>query len=397
MTISGLVDIGYGQVNAPANNAAIQTADVKRVAQNGSATTTINIAGTEDLGGGLKANFRYEINPDFVGGSGVTGGAGAQSGGYSANAAGQLADAAVALGSGGMHQAFLGLEGGFGQVKLGRVNTGSLSAWGTGSVFGTALGSGYGTSGIYSRYTPSSGSNYNNTAPTRFNGSIEYTTPAMNGFTGRVLHVPQVNVAGAGGLSGCIAETPSSGTTSTSCVTGNGTQQALIPGANRAGVTDLSLAYNNGPLNAMIAQQAIKIGSEGVHSLVSPISNANSVVGVTSKLTTLAANYNIGATTVYGAFWTEKQGTTVDVSSYMLGAKYVTGAYTFAASMANSNSKVSSNVDRKIFGLGADYALSKRSAVYARYENRDANTNSTADTAAGGATKTTHVGVRHTF
>lgn len=374
MTISGLVDIGYGQVNAPANVLGNQTGDISRVAQNGSATTTINIAGTEDLGGGMKANFRYEINPDFVNGSGVTGGAGAESG----------STGAIALGNGGMHQAFLGLEGGFGQVKLGRVNTGTLSAWGTGSVFGTALGSGYGSNGnIFTRYSASTG-NYWNVAPTRFNGSVEYTTPVINGFTARALYVPQVNKTGIGAENACAQ---------TACTT----DTAVAAGANRAGVTDFSLAYNNGPLNAIVAQQSVKIGGGDINALVSPTlqSTANS----SRKQTTAAANYTMGAATVYGAYWTEKQtaATAVDVQGYMLGAKYVTGAYALMASMGNSNDKTSANVDKKIFGLGVDYALSKRSTVYARYESRDADKNVATDAAASGVTKTTHVGVRHTF
>ena len=119
VTLSGLVDIGYGSVNAPANALGVQTGDIKRVAQNGSATTNITIGGVEDLGGGMKALFRYEMNPDFVSGSGLTGGAGATSGA-----------GAVAIGNGANGYHFVGVEGAFGKVLFGRLNTGSLAAWG---------------------------------------------------------------------------------------------------------------------------------------------------------------------------------------------------------------------------------------------------------------------------
>jgi len=370
VTLSGLFDVGYGTVNAPANGAGVQAGDISRVAQNGSATTSINIAGTEDLGGGMRATFLYQINPDLVGGSGFTGGAGQTAG-----------SGAVQWGNGGVHQSLIGLSGGFGEVKLGRVNTGTLSAWGVGSVFGTALGSGFGGSAIFARYVPSSGATFWNTAPTRFNNSVEYTTPRVNGFQARVQYAPQVNKTGFGAENAC---------TSSACTADN----TAAAGGNRAGATDVSLGYSKGPLNAMVAQQSIKVGSGEVNALVSP--NLQNAAG-THKLTTLAANYQIGAARVFAAYWTEKLGTTTDVQSYSLGANYVMGPYTFAVSMANSNDKTTNNVDRKILGLGADYALSKRTALYARYEDRDANKNSSADTAAAGVTKTTHVGVRHTF
>jgi predicted porin len=259
-------------------------------------------------------------------------------------------------------------------------------------VFGTALGSGFGTAGIYARHVPSSGSNFNNTAPTRFNGSLEWTSPTIESFTARVLYAPQVDVAGAGGLGGCIASS------ATACGTATATQAALIPGANRAGVTDVSLAYNKGQLNAVVAQQSVKIGTNGVNTLVSPVHNTNAAAAETYKLTTVGVNYGITATLrAYAAYFTEKQGTTHDAKSYMLGAKYTMGAIDLSASMIDNDSKLANNRDRKITGLGVDYNLSKRSALYARFESRDANTNDATDNATHGVTKTTHVGIRHTF
>jgi predicted porin len=150
-------------------------------------------------------------------------------------------------------------------------------------------------------------------------------------------------------------------------------------------------------MNAIVAQQSVKIGDGDVSALVSP--TVQSTASSTRKLTTTAANYTIGALTAYGAYWTEKQttATAVNVTGYLLGAKYTMGAVSLMASMGNSNDKTSSNLDKKVMGLGADYALSKRSNVYVRYESRDANTNSATDDSTNGVTKTTHVGIRHTF
>lgn len=373
MTISGLLDAGFRSVDAAAGG------DTSGAFQNGSAISTINIAGTEDLGGGLKANFRVELNPDFVGGSGVTGNV----------LEGPSTAPQVRTSSGGLHQTFLGVSGGFGEVKLGRLNSAALSAWVTGSAFGTALGSGYGSNGGMFTGASSSVANLFQTAPTRFNNAVEYTTPSFSGLTARLLYVPKVDNTGAGNTDNATVGT--------------------LAGANRAGVTDLGLAYKNGPLNMAFSQQQHKFGAQAVNALVIPGVSSNAANG-DYKLTTLAANYTMGPATVYAAYWTEKQATVaantvaVDVKAYMLGAKYVIGAIDLLASYGNRDDKSTvnvgtgvANVDRKIMGLGANYNLSKRTALWARYEDRDANTNSSADTSAAGKTKTTAVGVRHTF
>jgi len=342
VTMSGLIDTGYVATNNPG-----ATADTKGLAQNGSATTVLTLAGTEDLGGGLKANFQLQLSPDFINGSGVEGTA-------------NTADFKKPVGTG--QQAFVGLSGNFGQVKLGRVNSNALDAWGVGSVFGTANGSGYGSAGnIYTRYSATANATAQS-APTRFNGAVRYESPVFNGFSGSVLYVPKATDTDA------------------------------------QSVSDIGLRYSNGPLNVMYANQTIKQDGTAATSFTTG-TTAGLTTGTSNKLNILSANYTIGAATVYGAYWTEKQNTAtaVDAKSYMLGAKYVMGATTLMASMGNNNDKTAANVDKKIYGLGADYALSKRSAIYGRYENRDANTNSTADTSAAGSTKTFHVGVRHTF
>lgn len=100
--------------------------------------------------------------------------------------------------------------------------------------------------------------------------------------------------------------------------------------------------------------------------------------------------------------WTETQAAgsaarTVDVSGRIMGVKYTVGAYDLMASSANTNSKVTSNVDRKISGIGANYNMSKRTIVYARYETRDADKNAATNVSTNGVTTTTAVGLKHSF
>ena len=368
VTISGVLDAGYRNVSATGT-----ATDTKGGFQNGTATSAIFIKGTEDLGSGLKAEFQYEINPDFVGGSGFSGNVLQNTSATDLGAAGNTNSVRTSNGANGNN--FVGVSSAaLGGVKVGRLNTGSLSAWQTGSVFGTALGSGYATNGNMYTVGSSTVSNFNQTAPTRFNGSVEYTTPSFSGFTARALYVPKVDATDGQ----------------------NNATVATVAGVNRAQVTDLGAFYSNGPLNVALTQQQHKFGATAVNGLVTPGASTNAVNG-DYKLTTLAANYAFGPAKLHAAYWTEKQNANaIDAKAYMLGAKYTLGAIDLMASYAKRDDKLVANADRKILGLGADYNLSKRTALWARYESKAPNTNASG-TNTTDATKTTAVGIRHSF
>jgi predicted porin len=385
VTLSGLFDLGYRSVAAPETYG-----DTKGViGTGGSATTAILIQGTEEISKGLKATFRYEMNPDLVGGSGLTGTS------QSVNSAGTVYTGANTSANG---YNFLGLESAeIGGIKIGRLNTGTLSAWGVSSVFGTALGSGYGSAGQFSRFGGTA-STFWNTAPTRFNNAVEYQTPNLSGLTARFLFVPKVNQSSTADTTD-LASTSSSAS-GVQTISANSTGNVVNPGVNRVGVSDLSLAYSTATLNVMIAQQKITVGDQGVHALVG-VGPSAATANTVHKFNTLAANYTMGDLRVHAGMWSEKQNlaTPVDVAGRIFGARYAMGNIALMASMARTDDKSTANVDRKISGLGVDYSIggSKRSTLWARYENRDANKNISADTNAAGTTKTTAVGIRHTF
>ncbi len=342
--MSGLIDTGYVATNNPSfTTGTTANPDTKGLAANGSATTVLTLAGTEDLGGGLRANFRFQLTPDFINGAGVEG--------TTINGA---ANGTVGTGQ----ETFVGLSGGFGTLKLGRVNTNALDAWGVGSVFGTAIGSGYGSNGqIFTRYSATATAT-TQTAPTRFNGAVRYESPVVNGLSASVLVVPKANATSG------------------------------------ESVTDVGLRYSQGPLNVMLASQQVKAaGTAATNSFLPGGLTANT----SNKLNVVSANYTLGAATLFGAYWTEKQGTTVDAKGHMVGVRYVMGATTLMASMGKNDDKTSGNVDKKIAGIGADYALSKRTSLYARFDTRDANTNDATSNTASGTTKRSAIGVRHTF
>ena len=187
---------------------------------------------------------------------------------------------------------------------------------------------------------------------------------------------------------------------------------ATLPGVNRAGVTDMGLAYTNGPLNAGYSVQSHKYPTTLNHAIVSP-GGSSAVAGGDYKLTTIAANYTIGALTLYASQWTEVQQVVsstsikLDATGNNLGAKYaLNGNIDLMINQGKRNDKSTADVstsvanqDKKILGLGADYKLSKRTALWARYENKDGDTNRSGASVSASydATKTTAIGIRHTF
>jgi len=76
VTISGVMDVGL-QMATIQNHATTAAAGLAPLngtfnktnsfASSNTATTAINIAGVEDLGGGMKASFFIETNPDMSG------------------------------------------------------------------------------------------------------------------------------------------------------------------------------------------------------------------------------------------------------------------------------------------------------------------------------------------
>jgi len=156
VTLSGNIDAGYQAINLKGGKSA-------GITNNGSSTSTIQISGTEDLGGGLKANFKLnsDFNPTTTNGN---------SGGAAAHTA--------STGSWLNSEQRVGLSGGFGAIDFGVINNGSLAAAGTGTPFGTAVGSGFRS--VYSTDSLSVVSS----SVVRHDNSVRYQSPNINGFTG---------------------------------------------------------------------------------------------------------------------------------------------------------------------------------------------------------------------
>ena len=141
VTISGRIDTAIGSVDA--NNGTSAT----KMNSNTLTTNQIVISGSEDLGGGLKANFAIlsPMNSDSN-------------------------STAFNFGGRGM---LVGLSGAFGSIDLGRsTGTHANAAVVTGGILGNASPVNLGGAGFQARP----------------DNSISYTSPTMNGFNVRVLH-----------------------------------------------------------------------------------------------------------------------------------------------------------------------------------------------------------------
>jgi predicted porin len=347
VTISGVLDASYSAVSGNGTTANNKLDSVN--ASIGSATSAINLAAVEDLGGGMKTTVFYGIDPRAM---------------FANNANGL-----------GRHEMYVGLSGNFGSVKLGSPNTAALSVNGVGNVFGTATG------GAYANIVTASGS------AVRFNNAVRYDTPALNGFSANVTH-----------------------STGSKDATAGGTPQ----------ITDIGLAYSNGPLNvsfsnltrsAVAGQAAVTNKCGGTTACTSSdtvdeiTSVGSAAVAAVEKSTykSLAANYTMGAVKVFAGYGkgdkstpkVSASGTTAAVtigedSKYnTVGASYTFGSNTILASM--SKTTLGTAAAREATGVRYDRALSKRTVAYVVHEAYDSG----ATTA--NKINTTAVGVRHAF
>lgn len=309
VTIYGVFDIGLTSARSDTSGGTRIGLDSGN--QSGS---RLGFKGTEDLGGGLSAVFTLEN-----GYAGDTGN----------------------LGQGGRifgRQAYVGLNGGFGSVKLGRqympafLAVDSIDPFGTGNA-GDATGSHFDCRvGL--------GANILCAIDVRMSNTINYSI-------------------GVGGVSGQLAY-------------GLG-EVAGDNSANRQ--VGLSLGYANGPINVVLAYHNINNATGD---------NAN-------KATILGGTYNFGPATVHLALDEQKNenaagATTRKTRDWLLGVSAPVGAGNIHASYIRGDDRLASNVDSNLAAIGYTHSLSKRTNIYTSYGR--VNTNSQ---------KQFDLGIRHKF
>ena len=310
----------------------------------GLGSSRFGMRGTEDLGGGLKANFVMEAGFNLDDGSTGNGG-----GNFFSRAA------------------WVGLSGGFGEVRLGRQVLGSFGVHANGLALGAA-------SGLYETgATIAQGG-------VRFSNAIQYRSPDFGGISGTVsLSAPETNAS--------------------SNVIVSPTQTTTISGGGKTGV-DLSIAYANGPIYVGAGYNKQDNSTTTNNGLAGPLNVITNSSGPRTDYT-FSASYNFGvaqpffnytnrkdragSSTVTGGVVTAIGGTSLAGSGvntngrqYALGVKVPLGAATLVSSFGIHKTTGSANtlgngsnvsVERKVraFQIGGLYPLSKRTTLMANY------------------------------
>jgi predicted porin len=287
VTIYGKLDQGFSRAIG---------ADKFSLAQ--ASGSRLGFRGTEDLGGGLKANFQIEHR--FTPNNGVS-------------------NPAATFWQG---RSIVGISGGFGQIDLGRDYT---------AAFWTMLGGDvFGWDGVAANHTATAAGPWGAAgAPVRFGNGITYTSPSIAGLTLRA--------------------------------------NAQVKGTAAKAGTSFQLAYANGPLSASLASE--KTAAE-------------------HKYTGIGAAYNFGAARVNALIAKSETAAGVEGDSMVLGLTVPMGALTLKASYATLEVADVKTIQQ--LGLGARYALSKRTDLYTSFAN---NSKAAAGTKKNGM----EFGIQHNF
>lgn len=321
ITIYGVADAGIVvESGGPAGRLTKETGG-------GETPSRLGFRGKEDLGDGLSANFVLEMGYNMDTGTSAQGG--------------------VLFG----RQAWLGINGGFGSVSLGRqylpffLTLVEVDPFLIG-LAGNAL-------------------NMMATGGVRINNSIKYATPNVAGLTGEVLY----------GLGEQAGDTKA------------GSQYSA------------SVAYENGPL-------LVKLGYNNTWNLAT-----GTVPATNAKNTLLISKYNFGFATGYIGYGINKSELNTNAQNSnsrdaIIGARVPFGVSTVIVSYIRKQDKSSNNLSANQWALGYTYALSKSTDLYtsvARIHNKAPNTAKAGFyTVGNGADPGTgdrafNLGVRHLF
>ncbi|CDS50862.1 Outer membrane protein (porin) [Polaromonas sp. CG9_12] len=325
VTLYGIADAYFGQ-----KQSGVGATKLKRtvVDSDGMANSRWGLRGSEDLGGGLKAEFQFESLFD------ITNGATTQVTTVPAAVAPQLFSS----------QAWVGISGRFGNVKLGRQVSPFHSFVGlTNNLYDATAFSTTGTVwglGSLPNYVG------------RFDNSVSYESPIFIGFSGKV-------------------------------AMGFGENKALAtpttPDLSAARNTSLNIKYAKGPLVAGYSFQEQK-----------PQGSAPAL-----KYSLLGGSYDFGVAKVVGAVNTARRDSAKD-NEWQLGVNIPFGAASVAVGYGIAKGHVNGAAGNKGTGLAllGTYDLSKRSRLYAGWRTTTAKNASGATT---NETSTIGAGMIHRF
>jgi len=332
-TIYGVSDIGYG-IKSFSNANGATTAKQQGVMDGGLAGSRIGFRGTEDLGGGMSANFVTEqgISPTNGALFGVrTSTAGIQFDGLTTGTAQFDQHTGGAYSQGTNRQTYVGLKGGFGEIRAGYQYT---SVYEVGTLSGFTMTS-EGVIGGQVAHLWGQGA----VGGTRAN-AITYISPRMGAFQASI----QIGSAAGREQTEFLSANSANGTT-----------------LDKQARTALQIDYTDGPLRAGLAYTQF-------NSQVS-----NRAAGSSSNFTTNSANLSsaivITTFNVYGALTgVGAAGTTGDTAFssnlFQLGGSYDFGSVKIGATLNSGKQDITSGIATPI--VGSAPSLSANNAVGSR-------------------------------
>lgn len=365
VTLFGIVDTGIGYVS----NANAAGDNKYGVYNSGNSTSRLGFRGTEDLGNGLKAGFwlEGEIFADN-GGSGLD----------------------------FKRRSTLQLEGGFGELRIGRDQVAGYNKPSSYDVFGqTGIGQFMGWSDFAGTafstevtaelkalgYTSITSSATADAAGVRSDNLISYYTPNFSGFKA--------------GLSYGFDEKTS--------------------GEYKAGqYFGGHIAYDNGPLSVTFAADQRKLNySIAAAAVVAPALPAFAESeNMKKQMMTLGASYNFGVAKLSGLvqqvkYKVDGAGTSDKFNNYAVGVSAPVGAAGVVKAQYALYDQKALDTKAHQFSLGYDHNLSKRTAVYgivSFLKNKEGSNMAlsakglnTAGPGAGENQTGVQVGIRHAF
>jgi predicted porin len=300
VTIYGIVDAGVVHEDKGAAASDAKPGGAKTSLNSGlQSGSRLGFKGSEDLGGGLSAIFTLEN------GFNVDDGTTTQSITVPATKTAPAQTQSRLFG----RQAWVGLSGGFGALKLGRQNTPMRTAVESIDPFGIGM------AGSLDKYFNDNGGGF------RMDNAVNYMTPALGGFFAQAAYG--------------FGET--AGDTSASRQVG------------------FSTGYADGPINALVAYHNI---------------NGDVATGGSNRTTLVGATYDFKVAKVnFGYEWSKADNlagvTTGDARDLMIGGSVPFGASAVIGSYIRHKNQLASDGGYNHLAFGYTYSLSKRTNLYA--------------------------------
>jgi len=300
VTLYGVLDQGYNTLTTTAGAVETKVTGIKSILSG----NRLGFKGTEDLGGGLKANFQYELSTGL--------------------------DSASTVGTTNRNS-FVEVAGSFGSVNAGNVYTLIHNVQGAFDTNGNATAEGWLGGG---------------TSRVRQANALTYTTPDMKGFTAQVQ-------LGFGETAQTSTVTGDAGNSTAFAL--NYAQGPLTVkfAAETVKLTALSYAAPGSIAAGAPATVLAAVLSDALADFTANSIGASYDLGV-AKVTALRTTAKAGSAALAGEVTTNNVGVSVPFGAVTLNGTISNGSYTTGVTNTNISG----------YQIGANYALSKRTTAY---------------------------------